>query len=47
MRIRKKKNVSHKCECDKPEIRDSFENSKCSEEQTKKCHGPNFIESLK
>lgn len=34
------------CECDKPEIRDSFKEG-CSKEQIIKCHGEEFWNSLK
>ncbi len=47
MRMRKKKNNLHDCECDKPEIRDSFESGNCSEEQIRECHGQDFLKSLK
>ncbi len=35
------------CECDKPEIRDGFEDGQCSEDQIIKCHGQEFFEKLK
>lgn len=35
------------CGCDKHEVRDSFEDGKCSEEQIHKCHGSDFLERLK
>lgn len=34
------------CECDKPEIRDSFKGD-CSEEQIVECHGREMLEKLK
>ena len=34
------------CECDKPEIRDSFKGD-CSEEQIVECHGRAILEKLK
>jgi len=46
MKMRKKKNVSHECECDKPEIRDSFKNGSCSDEQIRQCHGRDFLKSI-
>jgi len=42
MKIKKDKNISHDCDCDKPEIRKLFKNGNCSEEQIRKCHGKNF-----
>jgi hypothetical protein len=35
------------CECDRPEVRDSFKDGKCSEEQIIQCHGKEFLEKLK
>ncbi len=35
------------CECDKPEIRDGFEDGLCSKDQIIKCHGEEFFEKLK
>ena len=37
---------AEECECDKPEIKDSFK-EKCSEEQILKCHGREMLEQLK
>lgn len=34
----KKESHANKCNCDKPEIRESFKGN-CSEEQIIKCHG--------
>ena len=42
-----KKTPKHveECECDKPEIRESFKEG-CSKEQIIKCHGAKFYENL-
>ena len=37
---------AEECECDKPEIRDSFKEN-CSEEQIKECHGREMLDKLK
>lgn len=34
------------CNCDLPEIRDSFENGHCSRDQILKCHGVKMIKKL-
>lgn len=47
MKMRKKKKISHECECDKPEIRTSFKNGECSEEQIQRCHGKEFLNKIK
>ena len=42
----KKKILKHgkdECECDKPEIRDSFKDGHCSREQVLKCHGAEML----
>jgi hypothetical protein len=41
------KKVKHlgECDCDKPEIRDTFKEG-CSKEQIIKCHGVKFYEKL-
>lgn len=44
---KKEKSHAEVCECDKPEIRDSFKEGFCSQEQTIKCHGQEFLEKLK
>ncbi len=41
-----KRTHTEDCECDKPEIRDSFKD-KCSEKQIIDCHGQEFLEKLK
>lgn len=46
MTNKSKKTHDKDCECDKPEIRDSFD-SGCSEEQIRKCHGHEMVEKLK
>jgi len=38
---------AEECECDKPEIRDSFKKGNCSEEQIIKCHGREMLDKLK
>ena len=35
------------CECDKPEVRDSFKDCACSEEQIIQCHGREFLDKMK
>ena len=40
-------NHDEKCECDKPEIRDSFKEGNCSDEQIVKCHGHEYLNRLK
>ncbi|MFX1519471.1 MAG: hypothetical protein ACFFCD_06080 [Promethearchaeota archaeon] len=37
---------AEECECDKPEIRDSFKGD-CSEKQIIECHGREMLEKLK
>ncbi|MFO7795416.1 MAG: hypothetical protein ACQERB_14370 [Promethearchaeati archaeon] len=41
----KKKKIDHweECECDKPEIRETFKEG-CSREQIIKCHGKDYYE---
>ena len=34
------------CDCDKPEIRDSFKGN-CSEKQILECHGAGMVDKLK
>ena len=41
------KDHDENCDCDQPDIRDSFKDGKCSEEQIIKCHGHEFMEKLK
>ena len=37
---------AEECECDKPEIRESFKGD-CSEKQIVECHGREMLEKLK
>jgi len=46
MKMKSKENTEN-YECDHPEIRDSFKDGKCSEEQIIKCHGHEFMEKMK
>jgi hypothetical protein len=46
MKMKSKDNVENR-DCDRPDIRDSFKDGKCSEEQIIKCHGHEFLEKLK
>lgn len=45
MKKEKKSKHLEECECDKPEIRDSFKEG-CSREQIVKCHGKEYLEKL-
>ena len=40
------KNHKEECECDKPEIRDSFKSGNCSKEQIINCHGKDMLKKL-
>ena len=40
------KNHKEECECDKPEIRDSFKSQNCSKEQIINCHGKDMLKKL-
>jgi len=43
-----KKNIhSQNCDCDHPELRDSFKDGKCSEKQIIECHGHEALDKLK
>ncbi len=42
-----KKEYSHDCDCDYPNIRDSFKDGKCSKEQIIKCHGHDLLNKIK
>jgi hypothetical protein len=42
-----KKKVSKNLICNHPEIRDSFKNQRCPEEQIIKCHGYDMLDKLK
>lgn len=44
---KKEKSHADDCDCDKPEIRDGFDDGQCSEDQIIKCHGQEFFEKLK
>lgn len=46
--MKEEKKVGHEeeCECDKPEIRDSFKGG-CSKAQIIKCHGKSYFDKLK
>ncbi|MFO8019002.1 MAG: hypothetical protein R6U96_10225 [Promethearchaeia archaeon] len=41
------KKESHECECGKPEIRKSFKEGCCSDEQIVKCHGQEYLNRSK
>lgn len=47
MKKETKKAHIHDCECDHPEIRDTFEDGKCSEKQIIECHGHEMLNNLK
>jgi hypothetical protein len=38
---------AEECECDQPEVRASFQDGDCSEEQILKCHGKKFLDRMK
>jgi hypothetical protein len=42
-----KEKFLHNCNCDHPEIRDSFMDGKCSEKQIIECHGHEILDKLK
>lgn len=44
---KKEKSHADDCYCDKPKIRDGFEDGQCSEGQIIKCHGQEIFEKLK
>lgn len=46
MRDKTKLNHEKECECDQPEIRDSFEGGHCSRDQIVKCHGVKTLKKL-
>jgi len=39
----KPKHGKDECECDQPEIRDAFEDGRCSRKQVLKCHGAEML----
>ncbi|UYP46896.1 hypothetical protein NEF87_003181 [Candidatus Lokiarchaeum ossiferum] len=40
------KDHKNDCECDLPEVRDSFKDGNCSKEQIIKCHGHEMVIKL-
>lgn len=40
------KNHKKDCECDLPDVRDSFKDSNCSKKQVLKCHGREMVIKL-
>lgn len=47
MKKEKSKVPIHDCNCDHPEIHDSFKDGKCSEKQIIECHGHEMLNKLK
>ena len=45
--MRKNKEKGHECDCNKPEIRNSFMNGCCSDDQIIECHGKEYLHNLK
>ena len=45
--MRKIKEKFHNCACDKPNVRNSFINSCCSDNQIIKCHGKEYLPHFK
>ena len=44
---KEKKGSFHECDCNHPEIHDSFKDGKCSDEQIIICHGHDLLDKLK
>ena len=42
-----KKEEIHECDCFKPEVRNSFIDGCCSDDQIIKCHGSEYLNHLK
>ena len=45
--MRNNKEKIYDCDCDKPNVRNSFIHSCCSDSQIIKCHGKKYLDHLK